>query len=261
MSGSGAHSVFWDSQAQRTEGFGGFAYQLFIPKGGTLDRWFGWDYAQHLRDDHTEFPEMDLDMARTKAWTVDVDAATNDWYKCRRSKGVNTHTGCLEVGEALRRAHWKHQLQIKESGCEEALFRFAKCLEFHDRQFVKCRRFELPFVACIQKAGNMNLMATTPLELRRPELMRNEWWKAFGQYRAWIKRRDGFMQRHPDWFEEDDVEIMSPKQLFKYISKKQPWLDRGDVKPFSTYSFPTRFREYVPKKNQYIAQGDFPFAE
>ena len=55
---------------------------------------------------------MDLDMARSKAWTVDLEDATNDWYKCRRQKGVNSYTPCLETGEALRRAHWKQLSMI-----------------------------------------------------------------------------------------------------------------------------------------------------
>lgn len=102
-----AHDTHRDYEAQRSRGYGGMFYQLWFPKGGTIDRWWGWDYAEHLRDDEAEFPEMDLDMARSKVWTVELDDATNDWYKCRRQKGINSYTSCLEVGEALRRAHWK----------------------------------------------------------------------------------------------------------------------------------------------------------
>ena len=102
-----AHDAHRDQTGQRQQGWGGYAGQMLFPKGGSIDRWWGWDYAAHLRDDLAEFPEMDLDMARSKAWTVDLDEATNDWYKCRRQKGINSYTSCLEVGEALRRAHWK----------------------------------------------------------------------------------------------------------------------------------------------------------
>merc|ERR1719330_1492604 len=115
-------------------------------------------------------------MARSKVWTVDLDDATNDWYKCRRQKGQNSHTACLEAGEALRRAHWKHQLEIQESGCEK------------------------PFIGCIRRAGVMNLMPQTPLELRRPERYSGAWWLDFGKYRAWNKRKDKFLEEHPDWW-------------------------------------------------------------
>jgi len=249
-----AHDHHRDSEAQRSRGYGGYYYQLWFPKGGTIDRWWGWDYAEHLRDDEAEFPEMDLDMARSKVWTVDLDEATNDWYKCRRQKGINSYTSCLEVGEALRRAHWKHQLQIKESGCERALFAYGKCLERNQRYLDLCRRFEYPFVACVRRAGNMNLVAQPPVELRRPERYTRAWWLDIGIYKRWIARRDKFLEDHPDWFEEEEVEVMSPKQLYNYISKNKPWLDRGDVKPLSTFAFPQKYREYVPKNKQYIAQ-------
>jgi len=249
-----AHDQHRDQHAQRQQGYGAFVYQIWFPKGGSIDRWWGWDYAEHLRDDLAEFPEMDLDMARSKAWTVDLEDATNDWYKCRRQKGINSYTSCLEVGEALRRAHWKHQLQIKESGCEKALFAYGKCLEREERRLDRCRRFELPFIGCIRRSGNMNLIAQTPLELRRPEWYTRAPWLDWGIYKKWNQRKDEFLEQHPGWFEEDDIEIMNPKQLYNYAKSNKPWLDRGDVKPLSQFAFPQRYKEYVPKKNQYIAQ-------
>eukprot|EP00483_Globobulimina_turgida_P011166 UN11187 len=228
-----AHDAHRDTTSQRTHGYGGFIYQGFTPKGGLIDKYWGWDYADHLRDDLAEFPEMDLDMARSKVWTVDLENATNDWSKCRRQKGVNSYSSCLEVGEALRRAHWKQQLQIKEAGCEEALFAYGKCLEKEERKFDKCRRVELPFIGCIRRAGNMNLVAQTPIELRRPNWYSRAWWKDIGIYKNWIKRRNEFLETHPDWFEEEDIEIMTPQQLYKYVKQNKPWLDRGDVKPLS----------------------------
>eukprot|EP00483_Globobulimina_turgida_P004860 UN04869 len=100
----------------------------------------------------------------------------------------------------------------------------------------------------------MNLVAQTPMELRRPNWYSRAWWKDIGIYKDWIKRRNDFLESHPDWFEEEDIEIMTPQQLYKYVKQNKPWLDRGDVKPLSTFAFPQRYREYVPKKNQYIAQ-------
>ena len=146
------------------------------------------------------------------------------------------------------------QLQIKESGCEAALFAYGKCLERNERKLDKCRRYEMPFVGCVRRAGNLNLVAAAPLQLRRPEWYSRAWWKDIGIYRKWIERRDAFLEEHPDWFEQEDVEIMNPKQLYQYVKQNKPWLDRGDVKPLSTFAFPQRYREYVPKKDQYIAQ-------
>mmetsp|Transcript_43398 Transcript_43398/g.69541 ORF Transcript_43398/g.69541 Transcript_43398/m.69541 type:complete len:117 (+) Transcript_43398:1-351(+) len=114
-------------------------------------------------------------------------------------------------------------------------------------------------MGCIQRAGNMNLVATTPVELRRPEWYTKKWWTDLQIYRNWVKRRDEFLEQHPDWFAEEDVEIMNPKQLYSYIKQNKPWLDRGDTKPLSTYAFPQRYKEYVPKSKRYIAQDNFPW--
>merc|ERR1712099_57495 len=111
----------------------------------------------------------------------------------------------------------------------------------------------MPFVGCVRRAGNMNLVAQTPVELRRPENYTRAWWLDLGIYKRWTERRDKFLKDHPDWFEEEEVELMNPKQLYNYISKNKPWMDRGDVKPLSTFAFPQKYREYVPKKNQYCA--------
>lgn len=100
----------------------------------------------------------------------------------------------------------------------------------------------------------MNLVAQTPIELRRPESYTRAPWHDFLMYRRWNKKKDKFLEEHPDWFSEEDVEIMDPKQLYTYIKSNKTWVDRGDVKPLSTFAFPQRYREYVPKKNQYIAQ-------
>ena len=148
------------------------------------------------------------------------------------------------------------QLQIKESGCEKPLFAFSKCVERNERKLNLCRRFVIPFLGCIRRAGNMNLIPQQPLELRRRQEYSRAPWLDIKWYRDWIKRRDRFLYDHPDWFEEEDIEIMSPQQLYKYVKKNKPWLDRGDAKPYSTYAFPQRYREYVPKKNRYIAQDD-----
>lgn len=102
----------------------------------------------------------------------------------------------------------------------------------------------------------MNLIAQTPLELRRPEWYTRAFWLDWGIYKRWIKKRDEFLEQHPDWFEEDDIEIMNPKQLYNYVKSNKPWLDRGDVKPLSQFAFPQRYKEYVPKKNRYIAQDE-----
>eukprot|EP01084_Bolivina_argentea_P029011 53874_1 len=243
-----SHDKHRDTTAMRSRGLGAFIYQMMWPKGGQIDKRLGWDYAEHLRDDIAEFPEMDLDWARSKAWTVDLDEATNNWYKCRRQKGVNSYSSCLEEGESLRRAHWKHQLQLKESGCEKPLFAYAKCIERNQRKMHLCRRFEIPFIGCIRRAGNMNLVPQQPLELRRREHYSRAPWIDIRWYNEWIRRRDTFLEEHPDWFEEEDIEIMSPKQLYKYIKTNKPWLDRGDTKPYSTFAYPQRYREYVPKK-------------
>ena len=135
------------------------------------------------------------------------------------------------------------------------LFAYGKCLERNQRVFGDCRRYEIPFIGCIRKAGNMNLMALTPIELRRPHYT-NAWWKDWKIYSSWIKRRDSFLEEHPDWFGTEDIHIMSPKQLYNFTKKNKAWLDRGDVKPHSTFSFPQRYYEYVPKKDRYIAQDN-----
>ena len=134
------------------------------------------------------------------------------------------------------------------------MFAYGKCLERNERKLNMCRAYELPFVGCIRRAGVLNLVPDTPLELRRPESYTRAWWLDFKIYRAWIKRRDKFLEEHPSWWEEEDIEIMSPQQLYKYVKSNKPWLDRGDVKPLSTFAFPQRYKEYVPKKDQYIAQ-------
>lgn len=95
-------------------------------------------------------------------------------------------------------------------------------------------------------------MPTTPPELKRPERYHGFIWKDISQYKEWIRRRNKFLESHPRWFDDDDVEIMDPQALYKFISKKKEWTDPGDKQPFSTYAFPQRYREYVPKKDRIV---------
>ncbi|ETN97294.1 hypothetical protein RFI_40237, partial [Reticulomyxa filosa] len=151
----------------------------------------------------------------------------------------------------------KSQLQIKEAGCEETWFRYAKCLQSMERLVQACRDTEEPFVQCVVvkdfKAGNMDLVPQDPGPLQRPPAYSGFIWRDIPQYRNWIKNRNEFLKTHPDWFSEDDVEIMTPKQLYEFASKKEEWLDHGDVKFNSTFAVPQRYQEYVPFKDYNIA--------
>jgi len=230
-------------------------FYLYI-KGGIFDRHKvlgGRDELEHYRNEQVEFPEGELDIARVKVWTTELEQANDQWYKCKRQNGSVSFSACLEEGEYVRKAHWKHQLQIKEAGCEESWFRYAKCLQSMERLVMACRDTEEPFVQCAIKAGNMDLVAQDPGPLQRPSFYSGYIWRDIPQYRNWIRNRNEFLKSHQDWFSEDDVEIMNPKQLYQFISKKEEWVDRGDTKFSSTFAVPQRYQEYVPFKDYNIA--------
>jgi len=229
---------------------------LLFSKGGFWDRCRavgGRDEFEYLRTEQVEFPEAELDIARTKVWTTDLEDANDRWYKCKRKKGSISPTACAEEGENIRKAHWKHQLQIKESGCEEQWFRYAKCLQSMERLVYACRDTEEPFVHCAVQAGNMDLVPQDPGPLQRPPFYSGFFWQDFRQYRQWIKNRDEFLKIHPQWFSEDDIELMDPKQLFHFVSKNEEWNERGDTKFLTTFALPQRYREYVPSKFYTVA--------
>ena len=62
---------------------------------------------EHMFDEFTEFPETELDMARVRAWTKDLQEVNSRWMKCKRTKGFIDPGACMEEGEAVRREHWK----------------------------------------------------------------------------------------------------------------------------------------------------------
>lgn len=223
-------------------GLGGF-YQ-----GSVMDRYLGDDVDEALFDEFTEFPGIELDMARTRVWTKDMEFATQRWYKCQRMKGNADPSACFEEGEALRAAHWKHALEVEESGCKKYWFRFAKCIQ-RWRGIDLCDMYSEELQSCVLSAGNMNLVPDTPKPLQRVKAYSGYFWKDIPEYMRWNRNRLKWMKEHPNWFRSEDIELMNPKQIYDFLKKKEPYIDRGDQKFWSTFSIPIRYQDYISHRD------------